>query len=107
MTAMTRPMTKRELALTATPLLKFPTSSQKEQAPSVAQFVIANVYRGIAIGISFAVLVLMTDAFGIFTLISAQPAPLTTALIFVLVSSFKFVALTIAVAVGLAAAHAK
>ena len=43
------------------------------------------------------------DAFGIFTLISAQSAPVTTALIFVLVSSLKFVALTIAVAVGLVA----
>lgn len=104
---MTRPLTKRELALTATPLLKLPASRRQAQTNSVTQFVIANAYRGIALGISFAVLVLMTDAFGIFTLISAQPAPLTTALVFVLVSSFKFVALTIAVAVGLTAVHAR
>ena len=99
---MTRPLTKRELALAATPLVRMAEVETHRKA-SVSQFVIVNVYRGIAIGITFAVLVLMTDAFGIFTLISAQPSPLTTALIFVLVSSFKFVALMIAIAVGLVA----
>jgi len=102
---MTRPLTTRELALAATPLVRMPISQTDQDA--FLQFVIANVYRGIASGISFAVLVLMTDAFGIFSLILTQPAPVTTALIFVLVSSFKFVALTIAIAVGLVATHAK
>ncbi len=101
---MTRPLTKRDLALAATPLARMPIEQACLDA-SVSQFVIANVYRGIALGIAFAVLVLMTDAFGIFTLISAQSAPLPTMLVFVLVSSFKFVALTIAVAVGLVASR--
>ena len=64
---------------------------------------IANLYRGTALGIAFAVLVLMTDAFGIFILISAQSAPVTTALIFVLNSSLNFLALTIVVAASLVA----
>ena len=81
---MTRPLTKRELAFAATPLVRMPSGRTRRNA-SVSQSVFAN------------------DAFGIFTLISAQSASVTAALIFVLVSSFKFVALTIAVAVGLVA----
>ena len=99
---MTRPLTKRELALAATPLVKMPNNRTHRNEFLVA-FIIANACGGIVLGISFAVLVLMTDAFGIFTLILAQPAPMTTALVFVLVSGFKFVALTIAFAVGLVA----
>ncbi len=99
---MTHPLTKRELASAATPLVKMQIARTYPNEFLVT-FVIANACRGIVLGISFALLVLMTDAFGIFTLISAQPAPLTTALIFVLVSGFKFVALTIAIAVGLVA----
>jgi hypothetical protein len=107
MIAMTRPLTKRELALAATPLMRVPVARQQHRKPTIAQFVIVNVYRGIALGISVALFVLLTDTFGIFSLIASQSAPLTTGLIFVLVTSFKFVALTIAVAVGLAAVHAK
>jgi hypothetical protein len=102
MTTMTRHLTKREL-LAATPVTVAPAARRYRQFPSVPHFVIANGCRGIALGLCFAALVLFTDAFGIATLIEAQPAPLTTAFLFVLVSSFKFVALTIAVAVGLAA----
>jgi hypothetical protein len=77
-----------------------PVTAIRQDACLVA-FITTNVLRGISIGISFAILVLVTDAFGISTLISAQRSPMTVALIFTLVSSFKFVALTIAVAVGL------
>jgi hypothetical protein len=100
---MTRHLTKRELALAATPLTAVSTVRRYRQNPSVPRFVIVNACRGIALGISFAVFVLLTDAFGVSTLIEAQPVPFTAALLFVLVSSFKFVALTIAVAVGLIA----
>ena len=98
---MTRPLTMSELALVATPI-----GRQIQQDSSFRQFLIANVCRGTGIGVLFAALVLLTDAFGIFTLIAAQPAPITTALIFVLVCSVKFIAIGLAVAVGLAA-HSK
>ncbi len=103
MITMTRPLTKRELALAATPLVAMPNVRQARQESSVLQFVIVNACRGIALGLCFAVLVLLTNAFGILTLITAQPSPITTVLIFVFVSSLKVVALTIAVAVGLVA----
>jgi hypothetical protein len=102
MTAMTRPLTRREL-LAATKLTVVPAARRHRQIFSVPHFVIANGCRGIALGLCFAALVLFTDAFGIATLIEAQPAPFAAEFLFVLVSSFKFVALTIAVAVGLAA----
>jgi hypothetical protein len=89
------------LTLAATPLVMKPMGLTHQN--SVSRFVIINVYRGVVLGTFFALLVLITDAFGIFTLISTQPAPLVTTLIFLIVSSFKFVALTIAVAMGLVA----
>ena len=78
-------------------------SNRTHRNEFLVAFIIANACRGIVLGISFAALVLVTDAFGLFTLLSAQRNPMSTALIFVLVSGFKFVALTIAFAVGLVA----
>jgi hypothetical protein len=100
MTAMTRPLTKRELALAATPLESFPPLQAREKA-AVPQFLIAAVYRGVAIGVVFAAFLLLTDSFGIYTLVMKQTAPLTFMLIFTLFCSVKFIALSIAVAVGL------
>jgi hypothetical protein len=102
MIAMTRQLTKRELVLAATSLVRMPIG-RTHRNEFLVKFVAINACRGIVLGILLAVLVLATDAFGISTLISAQPNPMTTVLVFVLVSSFKFVALTIAVAVGLVA----
>jgi hypothetical protein len=99
MIAMTRPLTKRELTSAAMP----PVASPTRHDIFVPQFLIAAVCRGMTFGICFAVFVLLTDSFGIYSLIIAQAAPVTIALIFVLVSSFKFVALSIALAVGLVA----
>ena len=62
--------------------------------------------RGVALSISFAVLLLLTDTLGIFTLAMSQPAPITTAGVFALVCCFKFI--PAALAVGLTvAAHTK
>ena len=100
---MTRPLTKRELALAARPLMTAGIDHQTPRQASISQFVIINACRGIALGITFAVFLLMTDAFGIYTLILAQTSPMTTALIFVFFSSLKFVGVTIAVSKGLLA----
>jgi hypothetical protein len=99
---MTRPLTQRELALVATPFVAAkPAPHTRHDA--LPQFLIAAIYRGLAIGVCFALFVLLTDAFGIFTLVKAQAAPLTFALIFIAFSGLKFVGLSIAVAVGLLA----
>ena len=95
---MTRPLTKFEFAQIATPI-----DSDRRQDVSVSQFLIANVMRGVALGVSFAILMLLTDTLGIFTLVMSQPAPVTTALIFVLVCSVKFVPAVLAVVLTVAA----
>jgi hypothetical protein len=100
---MTRPLTKRELVLAARPLMAAGIDHQTRRHDPILQFMIINACRGIAIGITFAVALLMTDAFGIYTLILAQASPMMTALIFVFFSSLKFVGLTIAVSAGLLA----
>ncbi len=100
---MTRPLTKHELSLAATPLLATSISQPTRHDVFVPQFLIIAICRGIAFGLAFATFVLLTDTFGIFTLINAQPTPVTALLIFAFVCSLKFVALSIAVAVGLIA----
>lgn len=73
---------------------------------SVPQFLLANAMRGVALGISFAVLMLLTDTLGIFTLVMSQPAPITTALVLALVCCFKFIPAVLAIALTVAA-HTK
>ena len=97
---MTRHLTQRELALAATPRLAAPSRRQTRHGAFVPQFLVVAVCRGIAFGICFAIFLLLTDAFGIFTLVKAQAAPLTFVLIFIFVASLKFVALSVALAVG-------
>jgi hypothetical protein len=97
------PLTKRELALAATPLVAAPIGRQTRNEDFVPQFLTAAIYRGIAFGICFAAFVLLTDTFGIFTLVTKQAAPVTFMVIFAFVCSVKFVALSIATAVGLVA----
>ena len=59
---MTRPLTKRELALAARPLMTAGIDHQTPRQASISQFVIINACRGIALGITFAVFLLMTGA---------------------------------------------
>lgn len=96
---MTRPLSKTEL-LAAAPK---PVGRPDLQDSSIPELLVFSVSLGVGFGILFAAVVLWTDTFGIWSLVNTQSAPLTTLLIFVAVSSFKFVALTIAAAVGLAA----
>lgn len=101
MIAMTRPLTKSEIARLAKS-----TVAGKCQDVSVPRFLLANAMRGAALGIGFAALVLLTDTLGIFTLVMSQPAPITTALVFALVCGFKFIPAVLAIALTIAA-HAK
>jgi hypothetical protein len=101
MIAMTRPLTKSEFAQLATSI-----DRDSDEQVSVSQFLLANAMRGAAFGISFAVLMLLTDTLGIFTLVMSQPAPITTALVFALVCCFKFIPAVLAIALTVAA-HAK
>ena len=98
---MTRPVIARELVLATTPLTQASTNHRICSHAYVPQFLLVAVYRGLAFGAGFAICSLLTDFLGIFSLVIAQAAPLTTALIFILVSSLKFVALSIAVTIGL------
>jgi hypothetical protein len=95
---MTRPLTKLEFARLAISL-----GTESNERVSVTQFLLANAMRGTAIGVAFAALMLLTDTLGIFTLVMSQPAPITTALIFVLICCFKFIPTTVAVALAVAA----
>jgi hypothetical protein len=74
MIAMTCPLTKSELELAAAPLVVTPIE-RRTGHDVVPQFLIAAVYRGIALGICIAAFTLVTDSFGIFTLVTAQPHP--------------------------------
>ena len=90
---MTRPLTKFKFAEIATSV-----DPLRRHDVSVSQFLIANVMRGVALGVGVAVLMLLTDTLGIFSLVMSQPAPVATAIIFVLVCSMKFVPAVLAVA---------
>ena len=98
---MTRPLTKTEIAR----LAKSVVVDTREDV-SVPQFLLANAMRGVALGISFAVLMLLTDTLGIFTLVMSQPAPITTELVLALVCCFKFIPAVLAIALTVAA-HTK
>jgi hypothetical protein len=67
----------------------------------VPQFLITAICRGVVIGLAFAAFLLLTDSFGIYSLMMKQAAPLAFLVIFMFVCSIKFIALSIAVAVGL------
>lgn len=96
---MTRPLSKAELLAAAAK----PVDRPNLRDSSIPELLVFSVGLGVGFGILFATVVLWTDTFGIWSLVNAQSAPLTTLLVFVVVCSFKFVALAIATAVGIAA----
>lgn len=100
---MTRPLTKREFALPATPFVATPTIRQRRRESALPHFLIVSVARGVAIGTCFAALALFTDACGISVLVQAQPAPVTATLIFGLLCSIKFIPVVLAASLALAA----
>lgn len=105
---MTRPLTKREFALVATPLVAKPLVAKpigrhSRRDSALPLFLIVSVARGVAIGIFFAALALFTDTLGIFALVKAQPAPATATLVFGLLCSVKFIPVVLAASLALAA----
>ena len=91
---MTRPMTKAQLSLMATPI-----GRQRQQDPLI-RFLIDNMALGAGIGIGIATLILLTDTFGLFTLIRGQSDPIATTFAFVVAGVMIFTPLVLAVAVG-------
>jgi hypothetical protein len=98
MIAMTRPLTKSEIARIAKSIV-----ADNRDDVSVPQFLLVNAMRGAALGIGFAVLMLLSDTLGILTLVMSQPAPITTALVFTLVCCFKFIPAVLAISLTVAA----
>ena len=93
---MTRPMTKAQLSLMAAPI------GRQRQQDSFLRFLIENVVLGAGIGIGIATIILLTDTFGLFTLIRGQSDPIATAFAFVISGIMIFTPLALAVTVGLA-----
>jgi hypothetical protein len=93
---MTRPMTKAQLSLMA------PIGRQCRKDPFV-RFLIDAVVFGAGIGIGIATLILLTDTFGLSTLMRGQSDALATAFAFIFGGAMVSTPLSLAVAIGLAA----
>ena len=93
---MTRPMTKAQLSLMAAPIGRQPRKD------SFVRFLIDVVVFGAGIGIGIATLILLTDTFGLSTLMRGQSDALTTAFAFIFGGVMISTPLSLAVAVGLA-----
>jgi hypothetical protein len=87
-------MTKAQLSLMAVPI-----GRQRQQDPFI-RFLIDNVVLGAGIGVGIATLILLTDTFGLLTLIRGQSDPIATAFAFVFGGVMIFTPLVLAVAVG-------
>ena len=76
-----------------------PVSQDEHQFTS---FLIHNVVLGAWVGIGMAMLILLTNACGVLTLVLAQTDPIVPAVAFVAGGVMIFVPIVLAVAVGLA-----
>lgn len=93
---MTRPMTKAQLSLMAVPI-----GRQRRQG-SFVLFLLNVVALGAGAGTGIATLILLTDTFGLSTLMRGQSDALATACAFIFSGAMISVPLSMAVAVGLA-----
>jgi hypothetical protein len=93
---MTRPMTKTELALMASSLAK-----HNERDPFI-RFIIDKMMLGAGTGTMFAAVMLLTDAFGMSSLLRDVTDPFGHIVAFLVGGVMIFTPLTLAVAVGLA-----
>jgi hypothetical protein len=100
MAAMTRPLTKRELALVAKA-----RSLQAEPEFSIPAYLIAIVGLGVAVSLIVSGLVLLTDTLGLRSLIMSDPSPVEAAFTLVLGCGFALTPLVVATAVGFLAAR--
>jgi hypothetical protein len=94
---MTHPMSKAQLSLMAAPI------GWECHEDSFVRFLIKTVVFGIGIGIGVATLILLTDTFGLSTLMLGQSDALATAFAFILGGAMVSTPLSLAVAVGLTA----
>jgi hypothetical protein len=93
---MTRPMTKAQLSLMAVPI------GRQHRQDSFVQFIFSVVALGAGIGIGIASLILLTDTFGLSTLMRDQSDALATACAFIFSGAMISVPLSLAIAIGLA-----
>jgi hypothetical protein len=91
---MTRPLTKAQLSLMAAQI-----DGQRQQDAFI-QFLMRNMALGAGVGIGIASLILLTDTFGLFSLIRGQSDPIATAFGFIVSGVMIFSPLVLAVAVG-------
>lgn len=93
---MTRPMTKSELAQLSRSFAK------PNGADPFIRFVIGSMTLGAGLGVMFAAIVLLSDAFGTLGLLRDVTDPFGHIVAFLLGGAMIFTPLTLAVAVGLA-----
>ena len=93
---MTRPMTKAQLSLMAVPI------GRQRRQDSFVPFLLNVMALGVGVGIGIATLILLTDTFGLSTLMRGQSDALTIACAFIFSGAMISVPLSLAVAVGLA-----
>jgi hypothetical protein len=74
-------------------------------SPVAIRFLTANAVLGAVVGSVFAFFVLLTDTFGIFTLIRADANPILPAFAFVIGCMTAFMTMVVATAVALADAE--
>ena len=96
---MTRPMTTAQLSLMAAPI------GRQHREDSFVRFLIDAVVLGAGIGIGIATLILLTDTFGLSTLMRGQSDALATAFAFILGGAMISTPLSLAVAIGLTASE--
>ena len=93
---MTRPLTKTELAALAGAF------AQEEKADPFVRFIIDKMVLGAGIGVLVGVIMLLTDAFGMSSLLRDVTDPFGHIVTFLAGGAMFFAPLTLAVAVGLA-----
>jgi hypothetical protein len=94
---MTRPMTNAQLSLMAVPLVR------RLRHDSFARVLTDSVVFGAGIGIVIATVMLLSDTFGLFTLIRGQSNSIAAAFAFIFSGAMSFAPISLAVAVGFGA----
>ena len=94
---MTGPMTTTQLSLMAVPI------DRRLGEDSLVRFLLEAVLFGAAIGAGAAISILLSDTFGLFTLIRGQSDSIAASFAFIISGAMTFAPIFIAVALGLAA----
>jgi hypothetical protein len=89
-------------ALTKTEISHMAAAGQRHQPQRLIPLLRQNLVIGAAVGAVTALVMLLTNTVGLFTLLRAQSDPIGAAIAFVLTGVMIFTPLVVAVAVGLA-----